>query len=148
MIGNSSIEQAEETGPSREGKVRVIDSKFFTLTFLSTIRPAVLQPLPSCTLTMNKGTRESNKNFKGGELHTKYNKRSTADVQAEKAAIAAEKAQKAKSKAQGAQRAAQLEHDARQKAAAQRSKPGSVYSRTPSIHKKEQKRPRPEESQG
>ncbi|KAJ2912315.1 hypothetical protein MD484_g8096, partial [Candolleomyces efflorescens] len=78
---------------------------------------------------MNKGTRQSNKNFKG-----------------EKAAAATEKARKAKSQAQGAHRAAQLEHEARQKAAAQRSKSGSVHSKTPNIEKQEQKRPRPEDS--
>ncbi|RXW14736.1 hypothetical protein EST38_g11116 [Candolleomyces aberdarensis] len=49
---------------------------------------------------MKKVTRESNKNLKGGELHTKYDKRPTADVQAEKAALTAEKVRKGKSRAQ------------------------------------------------
>ncbi|RXW11913.1 hypothetical protein EST38_g13943 [Candolleomyces aberdarensis] len=95
---------------------------------------------------MKKVTRESNKNFKGGELHTKYDKQPTADVQAEKAALTAEKVRKGKSQAQGAQRVAQLEHDALQKAAAQRAKPGSVYTAS-AMQKKEHKCPRSAGSQ-
>jgi hypothetical protein len=86
-----------------------------------------------------KGTRQSNKSFKGGELHTKYDRGPTADVQAEKAAKASEKAKRAKSQAQGAKRAAQLEHDALQKAAAQRAKPGLVYDNTPNVEKEARK---------
>jgi hypothetical protein len=90
---------------------------------------------------MQKGTRESNKKFKGGELHKKYDRRSTADVQAEKATKNAEKARKATARAQGEQRAAQVELDALQKTASRIAKPGAVYDKTPTVQKKDHKRP-------
>ncbi|RXW18632.1 hypothetical protein EST38_g7222 [Candolleomyces aberdarensis] len=89
---------------------------------------------------MRKTTRQSNQSFKGGELLTKYDRRPTADVQAEKTAKASEKAKRVRSQAQGAKRAAQLEYDALQKAAAQRAKPGLVYEDTPSTEKETRKR--------
>jgi len=71
-------------------------------------------------------TRASNASTHPGEHHTKYDRRTTAEVETERHSKSNKKARKESVAQKGAVRAAELERDARKRAAALGQRPGTL----------------------